>query len=185
VNLDNINKWLTLGANLGVVVGLVLVALQMSFNTETIRLQNAGELYRGFGAGELVLMGDTSGAAWATAVLHPDKLTEEELGGQLWAYYNNMMWAAMHSWHAHQEGLISDESWVFARDFVAGSLSFRVARIWWEHAKEYYEPEFVSAIDAEIAQLDPTLVERTLRQMISDVKKLDLDATMTSESQTR
>jgi len=40
MNLDQLNKWLTLVANLGVMGGLVLVAMQMNFNTATIRLQN-------------------------------------------------------------------------------------------------------------------------------------------------
>ena len=179
--MDQLNKWLTLIANLGVMGGLVLVALQMNFNTETIRLQNAGELYQGLAAGELVLMGDTSGAAWVTAVLHPDELTEEQFGGQLWAYYNNMMWVAQHNWHAYEDGLTSDESWEFARRFVAGSLGFRVARVWWERSKEYFEPEFVRAIDAELAQYDPVEIERTLRQMLLEIKTLDLNAATVPE----
>lgn len=173
MNLDQVNKWLMVAANLGVMGGLVLVAMQMRLNTETVRLQNAGDLYRGFAAGELVLMGDTSGAAWVTAVLHPDELTEEQFGGQLWAYYNNMMWVAQNNWHAHEEGLATDESWDFARKFVAASLGFRVARIWWEQSKGYYEPEFSNVIDAELAQNDPDEVERSLRQMLDTIGSLD------------
>ena len=80
MNLDPLNKWLTLVANLGVMAGLGLVAMQMNFNTETIRLQNGSDLTRGFSAGELTLMGDTGAAAWTTAVLHPAELTDAQLG---------------------------------------------------------------------------------------------------------
>lgn len=37
-----------------------------------------------------------------TAVLHPD----EQFGGPLWAYYNNMIWVALNNWHAHEKGQV-------------------------------------------------------------------------------
>ena len=51
MKLDAVNKWLTLLANFGVIGGLVLVAIQMNFNTKTISLQNDLELNRALAAG--------------------------------------------------------------------------------------------------------------------------------------
>jgi hypothetical protein len=173
MNLDVLNKWLTLAANLGVMGGLVLVAMQMNFNTETMRLQNASDLTRGFAAGELTMMGDTSGTAWTTAVLHPEELTEAQLGGQLWSYFNNIMWVAQNNWLAYNDGLASEDSWSYAKKFAATSLGFRVGRIWWELARQNYEPDFAKAIDAELAGVEPEIVEHSLRQMLDRVRKLD------------
>lgn len=39
MNLDRLNQWLALGANVGVVVGFLLIAAQLNLNTEAIRLQ--------------------------------------------------------------------------------------------------------------------------------------------------
>ena len=39
MNADNVNKWLTLGANIGVVIGLVLLVVEIGQNTEMMRAQ--------------------------------------------------------------------------------------------------------------------------------------------------
>ena len=39
MNADNVNKWLTLSANIGVVIGLVLLIVEISQNTEMMRAQ--------------------------------------------------------------------------------------------------------------------------------------------------
>jgi len=39
MNTDNVNKWLTLSANIGVVIGLVLLIVEIGQNTEMMRAQ--------------------------------------------------------------------------------------------------------------------------------------------------
>ena len=39
MNADNVNKWLTLSANIGVVNGLVLLIVEIGQNTEMMRAQ--------------------------------------------------------------------------------------------------------------------------------------------------
>ena len=39
MNADNVNKWLTLSANIGVVIGLVLLIVEIGQNTEMMRAQ--------------------------------------------------------------------------------------------------------------------------------------------------
>ena len=39
MNADNVNRWLTLGANLGVVIGLVLLLFEMKQNSELVRAE--------------------------------------------------------------------------------------------------------------------------------------------------
>ena len=39
MNADRVNRWLTLGANIGVVIGLVLVAYQINQEADLIRVQ--------------------------------------------------------------------------------------------------------------------------------------------------
>jgi len=39
MNLDGINRWLTLGANIGVVVGLALLVFELRQNSELVRAQ--------------------------------------------------------------------------------------------------------------------------------------------------
>ena len=179
MNLDALNKWLTLLANFGVIGGLVLIAVQMNFNTETIRLQNAVELNRGIAAGELAFMGDSAHIAYATALFHPAELTEAQVG-QVWAYINNTMMSAQNTWLAYNDGLASEESWGYAKRVAAGYAGFRVGRMWWESTKTNYDPDFVKAIDDELVGSDPASVERATRQILDDIKKLERDEAVQS-----
>ena len=172
MNLDALNKWLTLLANFGVIGGLVLVAIQMNFNTETIRLQNALELNREFAAGELAYMGDSAPLAYANALFHPGDLTEPQLG-QFWAYLHNYMLAVQNNWLAYRNGQVSEASWNHARSQAAGFIGFPAARIWWKYDKFEYETAFVEQIERELSTKDPQEVERVTRQMLNEINNLD------------
>ncbi len=172
MNFDQLNKWLTLVANFGVIGGLVLVAMQMNFNTETIRLQNDLELNRAIAAGELAYLGDSAPTAWANAVLHPADLTDAQLG-QVWAYLHNVMLAAQNNWLAYKDGQASEVSWIHARSQAAAFIGFRVGRIWWSHDKFEYETGFVEQVDAALIGRDPLEVEHVTRQMLDEIRSLE------------
>lgn len=171
MNLDVLNKWLTLLANFGVIGGLVLVALQMNFNTETIKLQNDLELNRELAAGELAYMGDSTSIAYANALFHPADLTEAQLG-QFWAYLHNALLAAQNNWLAYQSGQASDASWKHARDQAAAHISSRAARIWWNYDKFEYQADFVDQIDAKLAAGEALQMERAMREMLDEIRSL-------------
>ena len=172
MNLDKLNKWLTLLANFGVIGGLVLVAMQMNFSTKTIRLQNDLELNREFAAGELAYMGDSASEAYANALFRPQELTEAQLG-QFWAYMHNYMLAAQNNWLAYRDGQVSQSSWNHAKGQAAGFIGFPAARIWWKHTKFEYEQDFIEQIDLELSKRDPQEVVRITRQIFDEIKSLD------------
>jgi hypothetical protein len=165
MNLDAVNKWLTLLANFGVIGGLVLVAIQMNFNTKTISLQNDLELNRALAAGELAYMGDSTPTAHANAVFRPADLTEAQVG-QFWAYLHHAMLAAQNNWLAYQNGRASDVSWNHARDQAVAHLGSRAARIYWKYGKFEFYVDFVEQIDAQLAGRDPLQAEGAMRQML-------------------
>ena len=39
MNADNVNKWLTLSANIGVVIGLILLLVELDQNSDLVRAQ--------------------------------------------------------------------------------------------------------------------------------------------------
>ncbi len=44
---DSVNRWLTLGANFGVVVGIILLLVQLDQNATMMRAQTRNELFQG------------------------------------------------------------------------------------------------------------------------------------------
>jgi hypothetical protein len=182
MNFDALNKWLTLLANVGVISGLVLVALQMNLNTEVIKVQNATQLKQTFLAGELAFMGDTTHIAYAKAVSHPSKLTEAEML-QVHAYLNIAIVAASANYIAYKNGQLSDEDWAHAQAMAASNLNFRFGRMYWDHMKAAYERDFVKGVDGELAKSDPLGdVESWDRQILEEAKKLDRAAVVQSQT---
>ncbi len=47
MNLDGLNRWLTLGANVGVLMGLLLLVFELNQNREMIRAQTRNEMATG------------------------------------------------------------------------------------------------------------------------------------------
>jgi len=172
MKLDALNKWLTLLANFGVIGGLVLIAMQMNFTAETIRLQHDIDLNKGIAAGELAIMGDSAASAFSTAVFRPAELTDTELA-QFWAYLHNVMLSAQNNWLAYQGGLASERSWAFARRQAAGFIGFRAGRIWWEYDRFEYEPDFAKQIDAELAAVDPVDLKAVMTLMLNEIRDVD------------
>jgi len=171
MKFDMLNKWLTLIANFGMIAGLVLVAMQMNFNARAINLQNAIEVNRDLNAGELALMGDSAFAAWTAGALHPEELTEEQFV-QLWAYLQNAVLAGQNSWLAYNEGLTSQSSWAHTRRLVATYLTFRVGSVWWSEYKAAFQPEFVEAIDGELADAVPMQVGPHTLRVLEEIRTL-------------
>jgi hypothetical protein len=84
MNVDRLNQWLTLGANFGVVFGLVLVAFQFQQNTDAIRLQARIGASASIQNAELSIAGDTLAEAWTKSILTPSELTPSEIV-QVWS----------------------------------------------------------------------------------------------------
>ena len=179
MNLEMLNRWLGPISNLGVIGGLVLVAVQMQQNTAAIRLQNALELNRGIAAGEIAFMGDSTHVAYATAMFHPSKLTDEQ-AGQLWAYFNSEIFSIQNQWLAWQAGMASREDWDYARAYAIGFLGIRAGRIWWQNVKSTFRPDFVRVIDAGLAESDPLMVESMTRGILDQIRGLGPDTSSES-----
>jgi hypothetical protein len=77
--LERAHQWLSLVANLGVILGFVLIAVQLNINTTAIRLQNAMHLNRDASTVEIALMGETTHEAFAAAMSRPAEMTEAQI----------------------------------------------------------------------------------------------------------
>ena len=126
MNLDTLNKWITPLANLGVLGGLPMVAVQMNLNTQAIKLQNSFELNRGAASAELGVLGDTTHIALATAMLNPSELTDAQMM-QLWSYQNVITFSVENQWIAYQDGLVTKEARDRARQTAVSYFGFRAA----------------------------------------------------------
>ena len=86
---SEVNTWLTLVANVGLLIGLILVALQIRQNTEITRAQVANDWYLADMQLELAMMGENPATSWIKAVYTPDELTPQD-AAILDRYFNSI-----------------------------------------------------------------------------------------------
>ena len=171
MTLDDVNKWLVALANVGVLVGFVLLAYQLSLNTEAIRLQAAVGAVQQQSTGELAFMGETTHEAFSIAMLDPGALTEAQIG-QLWAYIGVGLNAHQSFWHGYKAGLVSAEELENAMGRgIPNYLGYDFGRLYWNAVKQAYPVEFADRVDAIVAR-NPNALKEQYRVMLDGVRSL-------------
>lgn len=174
--LERAHQWLSLLANIGVIAGFIMIAVQLNLNTTAIRLQNAMNLNRDASAAEIAHMGETAHEAFAAAVFRPTEMTENQVG-QVWSYLNVALNSALNTWIAYQSGVATAADWEDAKRISLNYLAFEVGQIYWRNtASDYYPPDFVAAIDAGLADIDKDLLANQFKSIVNEVRQIRGDA---------
>ena len=146
-SLDSIEltTWLTLAANLAVLIGLILVAIQIKQNTEITRAQVANDWFLADMQLELAMMGENPALAWTKAVYVPDELTQHD-AAVLDRYFNYGLVQVQRLQRMSELGL-ADNRWKDRINYLKWHLGNNVGRRWWAHSKSAFPPEFRATID--------------------------------------
>ena len=171
---DRLNRWLTLGANVGVLVGIIFLAIQIRQNSDLARLHFAADLSKSSQEGELALFGDRAAYVWEKSVLDPASLSLGELR-IIDAYFTHKLWRSARVFELERNGLIEPGS---TQKFMQSNLSFffgtKIAKVWWEiEGKTWDPPEFVQLADPIIREIDddeaPDKLLRIQREVASEI----------------
>ena len=152
MNADKVNRWLTLGANIGVVIGLVLVAVQINQDAGLTRAQlfsDATDSRREFNQG---MMGSDPMRVVTKSIERPHELTLEEL--QVMDMYLIAAVNEVRRLELLQEtGLAADVDVEPLEHFYFGS---KFAKAWYE---EFRSGETIgTSTDERIRRVDPDWV---------------------------
>ena len=161
---DQLNRWLTLGANVGVLVGIIFLAVEIRQNSDFARLQFADERIVTFQQGELALFGDRAADVWEKSILDPASLTLAELriaDAQLAHHLMN----SFRVFSLEQAGLLQDGSTnVYMQTDLPFFFGNRFAKAWWKIEGSTWSPEFVQLADPIIRDTgDNETPDRLLR----------------------
>lgn len=134
--LDKINKWIALGANVGVLIGLVLVFLEMRQNSDLTRIgmeQRKNDLLAQI---ELSLSRPEMSEIWVKSVRTPEALTDAEIR-MVESHLVSVMLQWDHMLQMDANGLISREN---TRSHITSTSPFyfgsRFAKNWWKHEQQ-------------------------------------------------
>jgi hypothetical protein len=171
VKLERFSVWLAVVANLGVVGGLVLLAVELRHNTQVVRAQGVGDLVTGQTSAEAAFMGDDTAAAMADAFVSPETLTDEEIL-QIWAYLNTAMMAVEQTYSMYSLGLATEDDLKVAASRAADWLSFPFGAVWWKEMKTNFPAALAAEIDAALSDRDPNYLLRQFERMKSGLREL-------------
>lgn len=154
--VDGINKWLQLAGNLGIVLGLLLVVVQLKQTADLTKTQLLYDESQRQIELETKVVGEEGARVWAKSLTEPAQLTLEEqriIEALLWSFVEQLRAAYM----LGELGLLDDGEW---KTRVRGETGFFLAnpyaRAWWSNFSESNEilpPELIAAVDERLAEL--------------------------------
>jgi hypothetical protein len=133
---SKVGYWLQVGANIGILAGLVLVGVQMRQNLELLELQlmhqNADQTQE-----ELLLtLGEDPAEVWAKHILEPENLTLREI-----RMMDHFYFAVLNKWQdlyeLYEKGLVGAGEWRRVVDDQAAPIfKNRFGMTWWKKVRE-------------------------------------------------
>lgn len=151
---EKITRWLTLAANVGVIAGLVLVAVQINQNSQITKAQIANDYFLADMTLELAMMGENPAISWHKAVYAPDTLTTED--AVILDRYFNYGLVQIHRLEEMDKMGLAHEGWEERIGYLRWHLGNEIGRRWWEGAKDGYPGEFRTKVDSLLADSEFT-----------------------------
>ncbi|MGB5353618.1 MAG: hypothetical protein WBN32_08420 [Woeseia sp.] len=148
MDTNKLNRWLTLGANLGVLAGLLLLVLELNQNREMMRAQTRHEM--AMAIVELLLVP-------ASNEQLADLMYRAETGGEITAterfQFNMRTNALLRYWedvhYQYRVGLYDEIE--FSKQIEAWRAALQRSegmRVYWCEVRELYSPEYMAEMDA-------------------------------------
>ena len=148
---DRLTRWLTFGANLGVLVGIILLIVELDQNRDTMRAQTRHELAMGI----VDLLQTVASNEQLADLMYRANSGEEITPRELFQYQirTNALfryWEDVH--YQYRVGLYDDIEFEKQRDawkdnFANASLAVQ----YWCKVRSLYSPEFASEMDSLLA----------------------------------
>jgi hypothetical protein len=181
MNFDKLNKWLQVSANIGIVLGLVLVGLQLRQNSELTRIQLLYEESNRAIDLETQVVGELAAEVWAKSIDAPEDLTLSEIRimeALLWSFVEQLRG----TYRLAALGILSEEDWRSrAESEVTFYLGDRYSRAWWQNistGSNSIPEELRRVVDEVIARDESTVKsyitepQRVLRQEMNELTGL-------------
>ena len=147
MDLDRLNRWLTLAANVGVMLGLIVLVFELNQVRHLARSELGSDTVELITDTRLQLLNEPLRSAWATAIAAPGDLTDEDVIA-LDTYVTSLMAILHREEYLIQAGLYKDDRAIMARAISTQVLGNAFGKNWWIENRERYPEEFREIIDA-------------------------------------
>ena len=173
MKFDKLNQWLQVTANIGIVLGLLLVGVQLKQNSDLLKMQLLYEESQRAIELEVQVVGENAADAWAKSLTDARNLTLAEqrvMEAILWSFVEQLRASHMLA----ELGLLDDEEWRARLDSDAGFyLGNPYGRAWWQNFSvdsTTLAPELVEAVNARLERTDTNFTLIYSRRIIDGVE---------------
>ena len=146
MNIDSLNKWLTLGANLGVLIGIFVVVVEISQNTRTQKLSSVQAV---LGMSAEINISTASNPAFIDAVIAMNN-QEELTPAQISVIDSTLMAIFAAHWQIfqlRQENSITDDLWYAYERRNIENVNNPYFKKWWDENKYKFGDSFREYLD--------------------------------------
>ena len=172
MNTDRVNKWLTLGANVGVLIGLILLVAEIRQNTEVSEMQFYIERRTVVNELAQAMLDAETSEVWIKSIADPQSLSPSEmnkLGSILGLRLN--IWRL--SFVLEERGFRDKGSALeYLELTIQDYFGNPAAQTWWKHHRAGYPQDFAAAIDDALVNVDPGANYRQIMAIQNDLQKL-------------
>ena len=151
--MDRLNQWMTLAANIGVLIGIVFLAYEIRQNTDAVHAQTR-EAIMAAAQGELQAV--RADPNLIDSIVREGPLTADEQV-KLYTWLVSVLKIREFSWLQRESGIIDDVQWKSELAVTRAIVQAPRVRLWWERVgHKTVSDEFREFVDAAIEELPPT-----------------------------
>ena len=151
---NQLNRWLTLAANIGVLAGIVFLALEIRQNSDLARMQFQWDQSEAYYQSEIALFGDRAAEVWEKSIVDPASLSLAEIR-IMDAYIAHKFNIPVRLIRLEEKGLLEKgEAEEFMRINLPYDFGTEFGKAWWETFKHIMEAEYVQLADPIIEKAD-------------------------------
>lgn len=154
---SKLSNWLQVAANIGIVLGLVMVGIQVKQNSDLTRIQLLYEESTRAVNLETLVVGEQAAEVWAKMIEDPENLTLAEiriLEALLWSFTEQLRG----TYRLAEMGLLTEADWrARVETEVTFYFSDRYSKAWWDNfgtPSDTFPEELRQAINDVIASDD-------------------------------
>lgn len=170
---DKINRWLTLGANFGVLIGLILLITEIRQTSLIAELQFDGDYYSAQVQVDELMTTKEAAEAWSKSVIDPESLSVADIK-ILDSYLATRLSVWRRAYDQEQSGFVpagtAEESMRVSAGIYFGS---KFAQAWWELEKQngWLVDEFGKMVDEILTGLSPTMNAEWIENLQNNIRE--------------
>jgi hypothetical protein len=167
MNAGTVNQWISTGANVGVLAGIIFLYAELQQNTELARLQFLDARRETFIQREIPFLGDRAAEVWAKSVTDPKSLSLAELR-IMDSYLAIFLNGALRTQEIENAGLSQvGATERYLRENCPYYFGSEFGKAWWQSQELLRPEEFFQLANPIIKEIDPNFTKSVFLRMQS------------------